>query len=190
MNTKTLAGRLTAALKRWRVPGVKSEKQLDLKLRDFIRGQVGHILPKLRRLPIARRRQELMQWVAGHGDPQLNRHYWSQSKRYQNVRLWGSGKTADLFIYHPRGKYGLPRRGVSFEIKYVPRGVSYAGAIATVAGQLLAYSIRHRRTIGFVFCEKRRRERTIKHEGDRERGDAFLRALPAKATLIVRFRSK
>jgi hypothetical protein len=64
--------------------------------------------------------------------------------------LWGASKTCDVFVYHPEGKYGLPRRGISVEVKYVPSGGSHAAAIATVSGQLLAYSLRHERTIGFV----------------------------------------
>ena len=188
MKANALADRLVSALRRWNVPPVKSERDLDLKVRDFLRLHVVRLVPQLRRLPPERRPLELMCCVAGHGGPKQNRRCWTASKPYQNVRLWGSGKTADLFVYDSRGKYGLPRRGISVEIKYIPRGASYAGAIATVAGQLLAYSLRHVRTIGFVLCEERRRDRIIRHEGDEDRSEAFLKALPRKATLIVRFR--
>jgi hypothetical protein len=170
----SLADTIEAALLVWAVPTVKSEKELDLLARNFVRAEVQRRLPDLPET-------ELPQWVVGHRDP--TPRYWTESKAYQNIRLWGAGKTADLFVYHPNGRYGLPQRGLSVEVKYLPRGGSYAGAIATIAGQLLAYSIRHERTIGFVWCDgPPRRTRREAH------APSFLKALPPNARLLVRFR--
>jgi hypothetical protein len=170
----TLGDAIEAALVTWPVPQVKSERELDLVARDFVRAEVRRLLPDL---PEA----ELSRWVAGHRDS--TPRYWTESKPYQHIRLWGAGKTADLFVYHPKGCYGLPKRGLSLEVKYVPRGDSYAGAIATVAGQLHAYSLRHERTIGFVWCD--RSQKSVHHE---DYAPALLKALPANARLLVRFR--
>jgi hypothetical protein len=169
-----LARSIEAALASWTVPRVSSEKALDRRARDLVRKVVQQHVPAL---PAA----ELSRWVAGHHD--ADKRAWAASKPHQNIRLWGAGKTADVFVYHPDGCYGLPTRGISVEVKYVRRGGSYAGAIATVAGQLLAYAVRHERTIGFVWCDGRRRR--IRPE---EHARAFLALLPANARLLVRFR--
>lgn len=176
----TLAAELEAALTAWSVPRVRSERELDRRVRDFVRGEVRRRVPALGA-------DEVRRWVAGHGEPKPHDRYWRESKPHQNVCLWGASKTADLFVYHPEGKHSLPARGISIEVKYVPRGASYAGAIATVAGQLLAYSLRHERAIGFVLCAQPPRRRRVRSEADEDRSQALLKALPANASLIVRF---
>jgi hypothetical protein len=165
----SLAEEVIAELRKWPVPQVRSETELDRKVRDFVRRQVARQLPSLPG-------DELKCWVAGHGEPKPHDAFWSKSKQYQNICLWGASKTADLFIYHPRSSYGLPKRGISVEVKLVSGGSSYAGAIATVAGQLLAYSLRH---------EQRKREPT--NDGRVERCNELLALLPENASLIVRF---
>ncbi len=184
MGAKRLAGALAADLRRWHVPAVKSEKELDEAVREFIRGRIR------KRLGVP----ELKQWVAGHGEPEPLSRFWRKSKPYQVIDLWGAGKTSDLFVYHPKGRYGLPKAeadgdrgqtgGISFEIKYVAPNKSYAHAIPTAAGQLLAYSLRHEWTIGFVLVDGPRRSRKTRVD----RSQDFLRCLPPNATLIVRFR--
>jgi hypothetical protein len=171
----------------WTPPdSVVSETLLDRALRDHVRAWIKQRCP---RIPCG----ELGRWVAGHEQEKSDKHRWSRSKEHQVVTLWGAGKTSDLFIYHENGLHGLPKRGVSFEIKYVPKkptGVakSYATAITTTAGQLLAYSIRHEWTIGFVWIDGPRRRPKIHTEAQLERSKEFLKRLPSNATMIVRFR--
>lgn len=183
MTATKWAHSLIAGLRSWSVPRIASEKELDQSLLKFIRRQVAQRVPALQS-----NRLELKRWVAGHRGPERHKKFWTATKRHQTVCLWGATKTSDLFVYHPEGKYGLPRRGISFEVKYVPRGDSYANAIATVAGQLLAYSLRHARTIGFVFAEQRRPHKARPVDMHRDRYRQLLRRLPANATLMVRFR--
>ena len=178
MKRPPLVERFITELEKWKVPAVNSEAELDNAVRDFIRSLLGSQIPE----------NERKQWVAGHKEAKPNDRFWSESKPHQNVLLWGASKTSDLFVFHRDGKYGLPPRGISFEIKYVKAGESYAGPIATVAGQLLAYSVRHEWTIGFVFCERRRAPKTSLTDGKSGHADDLKRALPANATLLVRFR--
>jgi hypothetical protein len=165
---------------------VRSEKLLDRAVRDHLRGW----LRARAAIPTA----ELRRWVAGHERLKAHKVNWTGSKPYQVVTLWGAGKTSDLFIYHPKGRHGLPRRGISFEVKYVGRSrrtrkaQSYAGAIATTAGQLLAYSTRHYWTVGFIWINGERRKRIARTELDQERCQDLLRRLPRNASLLVRFR--
>lgn len=174
----------------WTPPrSVRSERLLDRSLRDhvrrWVREQCRSIRPK-----------DVKHYVAGHEDDRLRKKHWTESKAHQVVRLWGAGKTSDLFIYHEKGRHSLPKGGISLEIKYVSRktgeGVraeSYASAITTAAGQLLAYSIRHAWTIGFVWIDGARLSPKGTGEAYRERNRDLLRRLPRNATLIVRFRS-
>ncbi len=143
-------------------------------MRELVRAYLRRRIPEISA-------EEVRQWAAGHGESEPHNRYWSDSKRHQNVYLWGTSKTCDVFVYHPEGKYRLPRRGISVGVKYVPSGSSPAAAIATVAGQLLAYSLRHERTIGFVFCAGSLRQKP------EDQSTAFLKALPSNAALIVRF---
>ena len=173
----------------WTPPrSVRSERLLDRSLRDHVRRWVRERCPSIPS-------EDVKRYVAGHEDGKLRKKHWTQSKAHQVVRLWGAGKTSDLFIYHEGGRYGLPKRGISLEIKYVSRkpgeglsAKSYAGAITTTAGQLLAYSIRHAWTIGFVWIDGARLNPNGAGEAYRERHRELLRRLPRNATLIVRFR--
>lgn len=176
MGANGLAAALATDLRQWDVPAVKSEKELDKAVRDFIRGRIR------KRLGVPE--PELKQWVAGHGEPKPFSRFWTESKPYQVIDLWRAGKTSDLFVYHPQGEYGLPTGGISFEIKYVKPNDSYAHAIPTAAGQLLAYSLCHEWTIGFVLVDGPKRARKLRPD----RSQDFLRCLPSNATLIVRFR--
>lgn len=166
---------------------VISEKTLDLALRDHLREWIRLRLPGIPQT-------ELKQWVAGHEEEESEKRRWSESKQHQVICLWGAGKTSDLFVYHPNALYGLPRRGISLEIKYVGlnhetgKAKSYAGAITTTAGQLVAYSILHDWTIGFVWVDGPRRRPTGKGEAEIERAVEFMEQLPRNASLIVRFR--
>ncbi len=122
----------------WAPPSsVKSEKLLDAEVLSEVRRWINGRIPEI---PEA----GLKQWVAGHEEEKAEKKWWTQSKERQVVCLWGAGKTSDLFIYHPDGAFGLPPGGISLEIKYVSlnektgKADSYAAAISTTAGQLLA----------------------------------------------------
>ncbi len=165
----------------------KSEKILDAEVlsevRRWVRGRIRGISVL-----------EVKRWVAGHEQEKSEKKWWTQSKPHQVVCLWGAGKTSDLFIYHPEGSFGLPCRGISLEVKFVSlnektgKVASYAGAIATTAGQLLAYSIRHEWTIGFVWIDGPRRQSAQETEARVDRSEELVKRLPPNATLIVRFR--
>jgi hypothetical protein len=186
-SARKLVRALVKDLDEWAPPGwVRSEKLLDRAFRDHVRQWLRERIA----IPTA----ELRRWVAGHERLKAYKANWTGSKAYQVVTLWGAGKTSDLFIYHPEGRHGLPRRGISFEVKYVGRSrrtrkaQSYAGAIATTAGQLLAYSTRHYWTVGFIWINGERRKRTARTQLDQERCQDLLRRLPRNASLLVRFR--
>jgi len=99
----------------WTPPrSVRSERLLDRSLRDHVRRWVRERCPSIPS-------EDVKRYVAGHEDGKLRKKHWTQSKAHQVVRLWGAGKTSDLFIYHEGGRYGLPKRGISLEIKYVSR---------------------------------------------------------------------
>jgi len=170
----------------WTPPAdVSSETILDRVVRDHVR----EWLQEEAGIPSA----DIRRWVAGHEQLKANKPNWTGSKAYQVVTLWGAGKTSDLFIYHTDGDYGLPKTGISLEVKYVGRSKktgkpqSYASAITTTAGQLLAYSIRHYWTIGLVWVDGPRRKPAQRNDGNRELCDELLKRLPENATLIVRF---
>ena len=184
---------LVAELRQWTPPtSVDSEETLDGALlahvRDLIRERRPDIPPS-----------ELVRWVAGHGgETKEETEAWSASKDYQVVQLWGAGKNGDSFIYEPDGRFRLPKAGISLEIKYVPpqkdgkKAASYASAIATTAGQLLAYSVRTYHSIGFVWIDGPRRAKVPKKPSPKyeERSKEFLSRLPDNSTLIVRFRGE
>jgi hypothetical protein len=172
----------------WTPPSsVKSERILDAEVLSEVRRWIRGRIPGISVLEVKR-------WVAGHEEERSEKKWWTQSKPHQVVCLWGAGKTSDLFIYHPEGSFGLPPRGISLEIKFVSlnektgKAASYAGAIATTAGQLLAYSIRHEWTIGFVWIDGPRRRSAQGSEAHVERSEELVKCLPKNSTLIIRFR--
>jgi hypothetical protein len=186
-HARKLVRALVKDLDEWVPPRwVRSEKLLDRAVRDHVRGW----LRARAGIPTA----ELRRWIAGHERLKAHKVNWTGSKPYQVVTLWGAGKTSDLFIYHADGRYDLPKRGISLEVKYVGRSPktgraqSYASAIATTAGQLLAYSIRHYWTIGFIWIDGKRRKAGARSERNQERCQELLRRLPRNASLLVRFR--
>ena len=144
IDVQSLTSRIGDLLKNCDLPSsMKSEIDLERYVRPIVRSCVKEALQISD--------EELSDVVFSHGEIEAERAYWTKSKAYQNVVVYGCSNTSDIFIRLPNDE------SIYMEIKLSkkrgPGGSTLPGDIQRSIGQSLIASLRHPYVICFIVCE-------------------------------------